>query len=172
MRNVKILQGNRRRQVASVVWPGLLAFVMGSLQSHRMIAVGYPLAVIVIGHRIGIVVGLVVVDVEYAVRRSGLGAIIVYLQAASLIGSLSTHLAENLLTAKGAHFRRKGITNRWVFSNVLGDAGSLAGGVGEFVAVDAGRLRRLGIVAGSAGEVKGIVLAILLRIEHVGAAES
>src|ERR1700750_3262541 len=116
--------------------------------------VGHPLAVVVVGHGVRVLVALGVVGAEVAKRQGSLGAIVIHLQPASRVGRLSAHLAEDLLTTKGTHIRRKGMSNRWVLSNVLGDACRLAGSVGELIAVDTCRLWRLGVVAGSAGKVK------------------
>jgi hypothetical protein len=137
LRNVEILQRNRRRDVASVLWSGLLDLEID--------AIGNPLAVIVVGHGIGVVVGQVFVAIMAVATveagkagkgRRGFGTIVVDLQPASRVGRLSAHCAQDLLTTKGAHVRRKGITNRWVLSNILGDTGSLASCVGQLVAVD------------------------------------
>ena len=59
------------------------------------------------------------------------------------------------------------ITNRRVRTNVLSDAGGFASGCGEEVAEDAGGFGFLGVLAGSAGEVKGARLGVLLGVEHV-----
>lgn len=92
------------------------------------------------------------------------------LEIESILRLLPALHAEDLRTTHGAETRNR-FTNRRITRDVYGDAGGLADGGAELVAVDAVGVGGLAVPAAAAGEHELVVLRVFLGVKEVGAVE-